>query len=98
MITAITDSSSSDGDYTKEKKDTLVSEVAVEYDEAPLKPVELTNEEIVRSVLYSDDDPSLNAWTFRSGLLGVGLGIFGSVLAEIYYFKPQTIEIGRAHV
>lgn len=93
MITAITDSSSSDGDYTKEKKDTLVSEVAVEYDEAPLKPVELTNEEIVRSVLYSDDDPSLNAWTFRSGLLGVGLGIFGSVLAEIYYFKPQTIVV-----
>ncbi|CAN6674759.1 oligopeptide transporter 1 [Trichomonascus vanleenenianus] len=54
---------------------------------------ELTNEVIVSKVIDSSDNPDLNPWTFRSVFLGIGLSIFGAVLAEIYYFKPQTILV-----
>lgn len=47
----------------------------------------------VTHVLNVDDDPTLNPWTFRALFLGSGLAIFGSVLQEIYYFKPQTIYV-----
>jgi OPT family small oligopeptide transporter len=53
----------------------------------------LSNEEIVSTVIDSSDDPDLNPWTFRSVSVGFGLSVFGSVLAEIYYFKPQTIFV-----
>lgn len=33
------------------------------------------------------DDPTMPALTFRTFFLGSGLAAFGSVLAEIYYFK-----------
>ncbi|KAI9845025.1 MAG: hypothetical protein M1838_001929 [Thelocarpon superellum] len=49
--------------------------------------------EIVTQVLAVDDDPTLNPWTFRMWFLGIGLGLFGSVLATIYYFKPQTLSV-----
>ncbi|KAA1475197.1 OPT superfamily oligopeptide transporter [Dentipellis sp. KUC8613] len=54
----------------------------------------LQNErDIVTHVISLDDDPTANPWTFRSFFLGLGLSCFGSVLAEIYYFKPQTILV-----
>ncbi|KAI6039134.1 OPT oligopeptide transporter protein-domain-containing protein [Pisolithus marmoratus] len=49
--------------------------------------------ELVSHVISTDDDPSLNPWTFRSFFIGVGLSAFGSALAEIYYFKPQTLTV-----
>lgn len=49
--------------------------------------------DIVTQVLSLDDDPSLNPWTFRMWFLGLGLAIFGSVLQEIFYFKPQVIYV-----
>lgn len=39
------------------------------------------------------DDPSLPTLTFRFWFLGLGLAAFGSVLAEIYYWKPQGATV-----
>ena len=52
-----------------------------------------TAEDLVTQVISVTDDPSLNPWTFRMWFLGLGLAIFGSVLQEIFYFKPQTIYV-----
>lgn len=49
--------------------------------------------ELVSHVVSTDDDPSLNPWTFRSVFIGLGLSAFSSALAEIYYFKPQTLTV-----
>ncbi|KAG9318820.1 OPT oligopeptide transporter protein-domain-containing protein [Chiua virens] len=49
--------------------------------------------DIATHVISVDDDPSLNPWTFRSFFLGLGLSAFGGSLAEIYYFKPQTVSV-----
>lgn len=56
--------------------------------------VVLQNErEIATHVISVDDDPSLNPWTFRAFFIGLGLSAFGGSLAQIYYFKPQTISV-----
>ncbi|KAI5116279.1 hypothetical protein M0805_005888 [Coniferiporia weirii] len=49
--------------------------------------------DLVTHVISVDDDESLNPWTFRTLVLGIGLSAFGGVLAEIYYFKPQTVLV-----
>ncbi|KAI0057185.1 OPT superfamily oligopeptide transporter [Artomyces pyxidatus] len=49
--------------------------------------------DLVTHVISLDDDPTLSPWTFRSFFLGIGLSAFGGVLAEIYYFKPQTVLV-----
>ncbi|KAH8985991.1 OPT oligopeptide transporter protein-domain-containing protein [Lactarius hatsudake] len=54
----------------------------------------LRNErDLVTHVISVHDDPSLNPWTFRAFFIGIGLSTFGGVLAEIYYFKPQTVAV-----
>ncbi|KAG1858091.1 OPT oligopeptide transporter protein-domain-containing protein [Suillus subluteus] len=54
----------------------------------------LSNErDIATHVISVDDDPSLSPWTFRAFFIGLGLSTFGGVLAEIYYFKPQTVYV-----
>ncbi|KAI0049000.1 OPT oligopeptide transporter [Auriscalpium vulgare] len=54
----------------------------------------LENEhDLITHVISLDDDPSLSPWTFRAFFLGIGLSAFGGVLAEIYYFKPQTVLV-----
>ncbi|KAG6331947.1 hypothetical protein ID866_7144 [Astraeus odoratus] len=54
----------------------------------------LENErELVSRVISVDDDPSLNPWTLRSFVIGLGLSAFGGSLAQIYYFKPMTIYV-----
>ncbi|KAK0108791.1 hypothetical protein ONS96_002636 [Cadophora gregata f. sp. sojae] len=50
-------------------------------------------EGLVTRVIDVEDDPTLNPWTFRTFFLGLGLSCFGSVLQEIFYFKPQTIYV-----
>ncbi|TAQ84499.1 hypothetical protein B7494_g7178 [Chlorociboria aeruginascens] len=52
-----------------------------------------TAEDLVTRVIDLEDDPSQNPWTFRVFFLGIGLSCFGSVLQEIFYFKPQTIFV-----
>jgi OPT family small oligopeptide transporter len=54
----------------------------------------LENErDIATHVVSIHDDPSLNPWTIRAFVIGIGLSAFGGVLAEIYYFKPQTVLV-----
>ncbi|KAG1803721.1 OPT oligopeptide transporter protein-domain-containing protein [Suillus plorans] len=56
--------------------------------------VVLQNErEIASHVISVVDDPSLNPWTFRAFFIGLGLSAFGGSLAQIYYFKPQTVNV-----
>jgi len=49
--------------------------------------------DIATHVVTVADDPSLNPWTIRAFIIGIGLSAFGGVLAEIYYFKPQTVLV-----
>lgn len=49
--------------------------------------------DLVTQVIHVDDDPTVSPWTFRAFFLGIGLAVFGSVLQEIFYFKPQTIFV-----
>ncbi|KIK49245.1 hypothetical protein CY34DRAFT_20247 [Suillus luteus UH-Slu-Lm8-n1] len=56
--------------------------------------VVLQNErEIATHVISVDDDPSLSPWTFRVAFISLGLSAFGGSLAQIYYFKPQTVGV-----
>ncbi|CAK5278568.1 unnamed protein product [Mycena citricolor] len=49
--------------------------------------------DIATHVITVEDDETLNPWTIRAFVLGLGLSAFGGVLAEIYYFKPQTVLV-----
>ncbi|KZT09762.1 OPT oligopeptide transporter [Laetiporus sulphureus 93-53] len=51
--------------------------------------------EVAIKVLSTRDDPELQAVTFRTAVLGLGFSAFGAVLAQIYYFKPQTILVSQ---
>ncbi|ROV97875.1 hypothetical protein VSDG_04884 [Cytospora chrysosperma] len=48
---------------------------------------------LVTRTLDITDDPTQSPYTFRAILLGLGLATFGAVLAEIFYFKPQTVNV-----
>lgn len=48
---------------------------------------------LVTKIISLDDDPTLPVLTFRFWFLGLGLSIFGAVLGQIYYFKPQTLLV-----
>ena len=52
-----------------------------------------TAEDLITKVIDLEDDPTQDPWTFRVFFLGIGLSVFGSVLQEIFYFKPQTIYV-----
>ncbi|KAJ5131603.1 OPT superfamily oligopeptide transporter [Penicillium atrosanguineum] len=59
-------------------------------------------DEIVTHVIRVEDDPTVSPWSFRmvflvadQNALGAGLSIFGGVLQEIFYFKPQTILVSQ---
>ncbi|KAG2106875.1 OPT oligopeptide transporter protein-domain-containing protein [Suillus cothurnatus] len=49
--------------------------------------------DILTNVISVDDDATLNPWTIRASFIGLGLSAFGGVLAEIYYFRPQTVTV-----
>ncbi|EGN93492.1 hypothetical protein SERLA73DRAFT_64004, partial [Serpula lacrymans var. lacrymans S7.3] len=44
-------------------------------------------------IISADDQPHLPALTFRFWVLGIGLSTFGSVLSEIYFWKPQNATV-----
>ncbi|KAE9384031.1 OPT superfamily oligopeptide transporter, partial [Gymnopus androsaceus JB14] len=46
-------------------------------------------------VLSVRDDYKLPVVTFRMLFLGLGFSAFGSVLAQLYYFKPQTLLVSE---
>ncbi|KAI0071556.1 OPT oligopeptide transporter [Panus rudis PR-1116 ss-1] len=49
--------------------------------------------DVAIKVLSTRDEPELQAITFRTFFLGLGFSAFGAVLAQIYYFKPQTLLV-----
>ncbi|KIJ69505.1 hypothetical protein HYDPIDRAFT_24340 [Hydnomerulius pinastri MD-312] len=49
--------------------------------------------DITQLIISSEDNPELPAITFRFWVLGIGLATFGSVLSEIYYWKPQNAVV-----
>ncbi|PYH47645.1 OPT family oligopeptide transporter [Aspergillus saccharolyticus JOP 1030-1] len=54
-----------------------------------------TAADLVTHIIKVEDDLSLNPWSFRMVFLGAGLPIFGGVLQEFSYFKPQTIYVSQ---
>lgn len=52
-----------------------------------------TSLQLVTKTLDITDDPSETAFTFRAFFIGLGLAAFGAVIAEIFYFKPQTVNV-----
>ncbi|KAE9400851.1 OPT oligopeptide transporter [Gymnopus androsaceus JB14] len=51
--------------------------------------------DIAIKVLSTRDDYELPVVTFRMLFLGLGFSAFGSVLAQLYYFKPQTLTVSQ---
>ncbi|KAF7799543.1 hypothetical protein EIP86_010780 [Pleurotus ostreatoroseus] len=49
--------------------------------------------EVALKVLSTHDEPELQSISFRTIILGLGFSAFGAVLAQIYYFKPQTLNV-----
>ncbi|OAX33321.1 OPT superfamily oligopeptide transporter [Rhizopogon vinicolor AM-OR11-026] len=80
--------SSGDGKYFNGQADIETATVDGHSEEAVL-----SDELDIVNVISADDDDTLNPWTFRAFFLGIGLSTFGGVLAEIYYFKPQTVLV-----
>ncbi|KIY66395.1 OPT superfamily oligopeptide transporter [Cylindrobasidium torrendii FP15055 ss-10] len=51
--------------------------------------------DVAIKVLSTRDDFDLPVVTFRMIFLGLGFSAFGSVLAQLYYFKPQTLNVSQ---
>ncbi|KIY66394.1 OPT superfamily oligopeptide transporter [Cylindrobasidium torrendii FP15055 ss-10] len=51
--------------------------------------------DVAIKVLSTRDDYELPVVTFRMIFLGLGFSAFGSVLAQLYYFKPQTLSVSQ---
>lgn len=54
-----------------------------------------TAHDVAVKVLSTRDDVGLPILTFRMFFLGLGFSAFGSVLAQLYYFKPQTLSVSQ---
>ncbi|KAF7973665.1 hypothetical protein HWV62_14640 [Athelia sp. TMB] len=81
--------SSTDDEKAYYKADVESTEESQDADDAVLADAR----DIATHVITVQDDPTANPWTFRSFFIGIGLSAFGGVLAEIYYFKPQTVLV-----
>ncbi|KAL0057823.1 hypothetical protein AAF712_015523 [Marasmius tenuissimus] len=56
------------------------------------RPIESDADYSIR-LISLEDDPNLPIFTFRMWFLGLGLACFGAVLGQIFYFRPQTIDV-----
>ncbi|KAF9255108.1 OPT oligopeptide transporter [Marasmius fiardii PR-910] len=56
------------------------------------RPID-TDADYALRLVSLEDDPTLPIYTFRTLFLGVGLSCFGAVLGQIFYFRPQTIDV-----
>ncbi|TFK24179.1 peptide transporter MTD1 [Coprinopsis marcescibilis] len=61
------------------------------------RPIE-TDLDIATRLISLEDDPTLGAFTFRMWFLGIGLSCFGSVLGQIFYFRPQTVFVSQLFI
>lgn len=48
---------------------------------------------IVDSIVSLEDDETMPVLTLRCLFIGISLGIFGGLLAQIYIFKPQPVPV-----
>ena len=75
----------SDKDY-KSSHDAEAAITEVESTEA----IVLKDErDIATHVISLSDDPSLNPWTLRAFVIGIGLSAFGGVLGVWFYFRTH---------
>ncbi|KZO97758.1 OPT superfamily oligopeptide transporter [Calocera viscosa TUFC12733] len=87
-------SSDENADLGEKGTTTKLEELSVDDSESfDEKEVITSARQLITEVISTEDDPSLNPWTFRMWFIGLGLATFGGVLAEIYYFKPQTVLV-----
>ncbi|KAG7090337.1 hypothetical protein E1B28_009457 [Marasmius oreades] len=56
------------------------------------RPID-TDADYALRLVSLEDDPTLPIYTFRTWILGLGLSCFGAVLGQIFYFRPQTIDV-----
>ncbi|RPD53682.1 OPT oligopeptide transporter [Lentinus tigrinus ALCF2SS1-7] len=56
------------------------------------RPIE-TEQDYALRLVSLDDDPTLPIHTFRTWFLGLGLACFAAVLGELFYFRPQTVQV-----
>ncbi|KAF8234949.1 peptide transporter MTD1 [Tricholoma matsutake] len=61
------------------------------------RPIE-TDLDVATRLISLEDDPNLPAFTFRMCFLGLGLACFGSVLGQIFYFRPQTVFVSQLFI
>ncbi|OBT85061.1 hypothetical protein VE02_07154 [Pseudogymnoascus sp. 03VT05] len=80
------------GDYIDTKADDGAAEHIEDFEKGSNDYIESATD-LVTKIIHVEDDKSINGLTFRTIFLGCGLSIFGSVLQEIFYFKPQTIFV-----
>ncbi|KAJ7643180.1 peptide transporter MTD1 [Mycena rosella] len=53
----------------------------------------VTDVDVATRLISLEDDPTLPVFTFRMWFLGLGLGCFGAVLGQIFYFRPQPVGV-----
>ncbi|KAG5728413.1 Oligopeptide transporter 3 [Termitomyces sp. T112] len=61
------------------------------------RPIE-TDIDVATRLISLEDEPTLPAFTFRMWFLGLGLACFGSVLGQIFYFRPQTVYVSQLFI
>ncbi|KAF8663701.1 hypothetical protein AX16_000876 [Volvariella volvacea WC 439] len=66
-------------------------------DDGKERPI-VTDMDVATRLISLDDDPTLPAFTFRMWFLGLGLACFGSVLGQIFYFRPQTVFVSQLFI
>ncbi|TFY51641.1 hypothetical protein EVJ58_g10458 [Rhodofomes roseus] len=66
---------------------------AIDLDESGKeRPIE-TGQDYALRLVSLEDDPTLPVLTFRTWFLGLGLACFAAVLGELFYFRPQTVQV-----
>ncbi|KAI0692131.1 OPT oligopeptide transporter [Cerioporus squamosus] len=66
---------------------------AIDLDESGKeRPIE-TEQDYALRLVSLDDDPSLPVNTARTWFLSLGLSCFAAVLGQLFYFRPQTVQV-----
>lgn len=89
------DDDKKDGSNSISGEKSLESENAIKQDDQEDYLVQDYAHDVAVKVLSIEDDPNQPAFTFRMLFIGFGLSAFGAVLAQIYYFKPQTVSVSH---
>ncbi|KAI0334676.1 OPT oligopeptide transporter [Cubamyces sp. BRFM 1775] len=66
---------------------------AIDLDETGHERAIETSEDYALRLVSLEDDPTLPIYTFRTWFLGLGLSCFAAVLGELFYFRPQTVQV-----